>query len=358
MKLSQITLSVTVASVASFAILEAPAQAASFKIMPLGDSITRGFPKADDVEGYRGELFSLLNDHEDYKDVEIDFVGRLTNGSSEMDKDHEGWAGFTIDELTNVPEIKETTPEYKKDAYPLYQSISEALKENSPDLVLLMAGTNDLLVGDSAAKAAGELGTLIDSIKNEASVIVSSIVPFDTTGPIVSEAEADRSREFNALLPSLVAGKGENVFFADAGAQVSSLYEDGFHPALSGYETLAQGWFDGIVESKVIDEFIAANQPVVDDPVVVDNPTVEDQTEDVTDGNTGEKTEEDGEQTTGDTGSVGGEVPPVGTDGPNPGSDVTVPEPTSLIGLLAFGVLGAGATRKRKQKLSQESASA
>jgi hypothetical protein len=61
----------------------------SIRIMPLGDSITNGYPN-----GYRDDLwFKLINAHYD-----IDFVVSLSNGSG-FDANHEGYVGFKTYEI-------------------------------------------------------------------------------------------------------------------------------------------------------------------------------------------------------------------------------------------------------------------
>ena len=86
--------------------------------MPLGDSITYG----TGVEGgYRLGLWnSLLQD-----DFQVDFVGSESDGPVNIDPDHEGHPGKTIQFIR--------------------ENIRNWLNAHRPDIVLLLIGTNDIL---------------------------------------------------------------------------------------------------------------------------------------------------------------------------------------------------------------------
>ena len=76
----------------------APVSEAIIRIMPLGDSITRGFTGSTDHTGYRRELdLTLTGDG-----YPFDFVGNLVEPiglPNDFDKDHEGHSGFTDGDL-------------------------------------------------------------------------------------------------------------------------------------------------------------------------------------------------------------------------------------------------------------------
>ena len=67
-----------------------------YRIMPLGDSITRGINGSSTPGGYRDDLKNMLTD--EY--VESDFVGSLSDGSF-SDPQHEGHDGATVDYIYN-----------------------------------------------------------------------------------------------------------------------------------------------------------------------------------------------------------------------------------------------------------------
>jgi len=94
---------------------------AQIKIMPLGDSITRGFDGSTDGAGYRNDLGALLTT----EGVNFQFVGSITgdNGGN-----HQGLDGKTSGFILS--------------------NINTYLTASNPDVVLLHIGTNDLLTAD------------------------------------------------------------------------------------------------------------------------------------------------------------------------------------------------------------------
>ncbi|RYD26732.1 MAG: GDSL family lipase, partial [Verrucomicrobiaceae bacterium] len=142
-------------------ITTAAAQPPESKVMPLGDSITRGtndinYPNGSIPGGYRKELgIRLANAGLDY-----DFVGEKNdNAASGMDPDHNGNNGYRTDEiLANLP----------------------TWLAADPDVVLLKAGTNDILQDKTVASAAANLSSVIDLITTNAPhrrVYVSTVIP-------------------------------------------------------------------------------------------------------------------------------------------------------------------------------------
>ncbi len=260
-------------------------QSNPLKIMPLGDSNTRG--KGSDVAGYRDDLWMLLNDN----GFNVDFVGSATTNSPTtwdqpyaFDRNHEGHGGYAISGNTYAG------------GGDLMSNIDNWLNAATPDVILLMAGTNDFIFQNTTAQeTVNELGTLIDKIfawSSDVYVLISSIAPLAPNQGLSQEAAL-----YNDLIPGLLGGdryQQNKLSFVDNRNlfTLGDLY-DGIHFTPKGYTTLANAWFDGIVT--------AANSS---------NPTPE-------------------------------------TPGEDP--SVSIPEPTSVLGLLTFGLVGAGSLRKRRQ---------
>ena len=127
----------------------AQAQSPVPKVMPLGDSITRGtndinYPNGSIPGGYRKELGTRLGS----SGFLYDFVGEKNdNAAPGMDPDHNGNDGFRTDEiLANLP----------------------AWLAVDPDVVLLKAGTNDILQDKPVATVVANLSSLIDAITTNA----------------------------------------------------------------------------------------------------------------------------------------------------------------------------------------------
>ena len=121
-----------------------PASEAIIRIMPLGDSITRGFTGSSDQTGYRRELDLTLTG-EGYS---IDFVGSLIEPiglPNDFDKDHEGHSGFTSSEIA--------------------ANVYDYLTANPADIVLLHIGTNDIdEFGYDQDQSTANVAAILDAI--------------------------------------------------------------------------------------------------------------------------------------------------------------------------------------------------
>lgn len=202
------------------------------KIMPLGDSITAGVHAVEPTPGaYRIQLsanFSADN-------LSLNFVGSQFNGPDSLgDKDHEGHGGWTIDQITGLVN-------------------GGLLNTYQPDTILLMIGTNDTRTS-SLNEMYADLSNLIDQIiarSPNTQLLVSSIAPTDPA--IVGQTRADKTKDFNLLIPDLVSDKvdqGRKVAFVNAGGSLilNDLVSDGRHPNAQGYNKLGNAWYDALVE--------------------------------------------------------------------------------------------------------------
>lgn len=201
------------------------------KIMPLGDSITVGVTSPRAPEGsYRTKLWQLLTS----ADLNIDYVGRNSNGSAELpDHDHEGYSGIWIKDDRIKP------------GYSLYENVVESLNTYDPDLVLLHIGTNDLNGGDSDSLTAEKLDALLGRMfatKPTVHIIVALIIPRQTP--------YDDWSHYNALARMVVdsyATDGYHISTVDMNSiLVASDYADYLHPAKSGYDKMAEAWYPAI----------------------------------------------------------------------------------------------------------------
>ena len=200
------------------------------RILPLGDSITAGEQYIDPTPGaYRLQLWNnFVAD-----DLSVDFIGSQTNEDTDLDDaQHEGHPGWTIGELTAL--------------------LDEGLLTNDrPDIVLVMAGTNDILRHRRASRVIRELNQLIDRLQDElpdAQILVSSLAPIDPARK--GEQRANTVEEVNALLPELAAKQGPQVTYVDAGGllDLRDLVKDGIHPNEEGYQEIGNAWYDALVE--------------------------------------------------------------------------------------------------------------
>lgn len=196
-------------------------EAGACKILPLGDSITRGFP---DQESYRVRLFELAvaDDHE------ITFVGSRMGGpdtaaEQTFPRNHEGVDGETVNQIANrVP--------------------SPALSD-MPHIVLLHAGTNDL-TGNNANVSA-HMASLLDELIAEAPdalIVVARVIPIfymlDGVNSYNDSVEGLAEERASAGAHIIVVDQFEDFPEADL--------DDIVHPNQNGYERMAQKWYDSI----------------------------------------------------------------------------------------------------------------
>ena len=203
--------------------------------MPLGDSITAGVEFIDnrrtyDKGGYRTHLWKKLS----ATDSAFDFVGSQTDGPSDIAQKHEGHPGWKTSQLID--------------------NIKAWYRAHIPDIILLMSGTNDIVVDQNADIAYNRLENLVDilfKLNARLALIVGSIPPLEWSNsrhhlhPLVLS--------FNSRIPQLVKhhkSKGHVCYFADVCWAMEKKHLIGSHPSPSGYEKIAEVWFP--VLSRVI----------------------------------------------------------------------------------------------------------
>ena len=206
------------------------------KLMAIGDSITAGEHQVEPIPGaYRINLW----DNFVADGLNVDFVGSQSNGPTNMDPNHEGHPGWTIDEIS---------------------ALVDTLVDNGllatyrPDVVKLMIGTNDILHGDPTSTLETELSQLIDRITGElpnAHLLVSSIAPLEPAKR--GNGRANIVEEYNELIPVLVeekADQGQKITYVNGGGSLSlnDLVSDGIHPNAPGYDKLGDAFYNALVE--------------------------------------------------------------------------------------------------------------
>ena len=199
------------------------------RIMPLGDSITRGavIPAPGDVPGgYRTELWKKLT----AAGYTIQFVGEETTNPDPgklPDPHHNGYKGWTIEQI---------------DA-----KVGEWLKRANPEIVLLHIGTNDAFGKPKSEVISTRLDKLITHITSQlpqSHVIVAQII--DTKDANIR----GWIRAYNKLIPGIVAKhvkNGEHVTTVNMTEAVPLAdFIDPYHPNKAGYDRMADVWFHAI----------------------------------------------------------------------------------------------------------------
>ena len=199
------------------------------KILPLGNSITIGYPHT-----YRYELYRLLT----AEGYDFDFVGSENDNPAryegEWDQDHEGHSGWTtldIDEL-----------------------LGEWLQNYTPDIVLLHLGTNDVSAIDIGEMSLDDsemhLRSIISKLRTSngsVHVYLAQILPmlddFGDPNPRVAEwnvrVDSLGSELSNADSPITVVDMNSGFGSAD--------FDDGVHPNQSGAAKMAVRWKEALL---------------------------------------------------------------------------------------------------------------
>lgn len=229
------------------------------RILPLGDSITRGSYLTQHAHGpYQGKAIGranpkgggwrkLLQDHLRAAGVRYDFVGELNYHAygeagtvdPAFDPDHHGLAGFnnrqileggTVPTPADVLAALETTRLTVPD-------LATVLERQQPDIILLMSGANGF-----DAPARDELIRQIGR-RSSAHLFVATILP--QKPPRAGWEQVD---DYNATLPSIVSAQqaaGHRVTLVDMNHAIGAddLLPDGVHPGPEGLRKMAAAWF-------------------------------------------------------------------------------------------------------------------
>jgi uncharacterized repeat protein (TIGR02543 family) len=200
------------------------------KIMPLGDSITVGYPGN---EGYRRNLYTDLTN----SGFNVDFVGSQKNGTG-FDNDNEGHMGFQANNIRD--------------------NVYGWLVSNPADIILLHIGTNDIDTGQDVNGIINEVRSTLDNIDQwEAdhskliSVFLARII-LRSDNPSWSAI----TQQYNNALVSMAAQRtanGDHIVVVDMEHALN--YPDdliqggsypGIHPNPTGYQKMANVWYNAV----------------------------------------------------------------------------------------------------------------
>ena len=240
----------TVGSLVKPAVADAP-----LRIMALGDSITAGVSTgggASSEGGYRGMLGRMLLRN----GITAQFVGTRHDYSSAIsNREHEGWPGYVLRSFAADPGPGQ-----------LYGALTRrAMLREKPDVILLMAGTNDLIrlthrvPGYTMPNVLESMNLLLGeifSIDPRVRVIVAPVV----ASPIVSTSDLAAFNDGLAPLVASYAIKGSHITLATAMADAvprdAIHFPDAIHPSGGdGYGDVARVWLGAL-------EQVSGQQPV------------------------------------------------------------------------------------------------
>ncbi len=172
-------------------------------VLAVGDSITLGAPGS--IGGYRAALNARRPD--------LVFVGSLDNVGR-----HEGHNGKRIDQIRLL--------------------VLPVIDDFHPDIVLLLAGTNDLTLSSDVPQILAEYAAFAEELREHAAVVLVANLPFR------AGEHRDDTILFNAGLIDAFATASPGISVHDVcGALVfPDDFADGAHPNDGGYGKMTDGW--------------------------------------------------------------------------------------------------------------------
>lgn len=209
------------------------------KLMPLGDSITRGSLDTPVIFGYRDHLQVLLGVGE------YDFVGPYTDPDSDAtyDVDHNGVGGD--DTLNILARIESNLDTYMP------------TPNNTNNAVLLMIGTNDIKDGFVEATTVDNVEEIIDIIVAHDPTIkiyVATIIPstnstWNTNFTSYNSALVTRLTTLMGSNPNLHRVDMNAAFRTCNSGTYTACLADSLHPNDAGYQVIANTWYSCMTDS-------------------------------------------------------------------------------------------------------------
>lgn len=207
------------------------------KIMPLGDSITKGVYGSDypetrpdaEIAGYRLPLYIGLRN----SGYDVDFVGgeQAGNAYPNFDPDHEGHPGYRDSRVAN--------------------NVYDWLTDTPAEIILLHIGTNSLNSNP------GDVEDILDEIKRykqdnpgtQITTIVARIIDRIPSNPTTTE--------FNDNVVAMIDGRDDKdtIVVVDMENGAGIIYDfshnggdmaDDLHPFATGYEKMSHVWLDAL----------------------------------------------------------------------------------------------------------------
>jgi hypothetical protein len=217
------------------------------KIMPLGNSITfdtyTGDPRDDaDKIGYRYKLYQLLNQAEYY----FDFVGSEEAGSNYFnDDENAGFPGWRDNQLADLIE-------------------GGYLNTYPAELILLHIGTNDVTNSDYDVTDVDRLLDAVDDYEtgsgNPVLVLLAKIISRQNYSCGTHTGTITYNNNLSTMASARINGNDILIVVdmeCGAGIDYYNDMRDAVHPDQTGYDKMAQKWFnviDAVNTSPVIED--------------------------------------------------------------------------------------------------------
>jgi len=231
------------------------------KIHPLGDSITWGYTTAsaaDSPGGYREPLYRNLIVN---GGPEVEFLGANTsNPGPLLTRDnqtrHDGYPQYTLTEISNNLDANAPTGKTRGNNGGFWLTGGGVRPAIEPDIILLLAGTNDIEGGADAALIESRMDAMVAKIfalRPTTKIFLASIPPYPADA-----AKTATAAEYNRLMvlhtvPKYLS-RGFDIRFVDqyrnfiAGdVVIAALYGDTIHPNEAGYQLMGDTWAAAIL---------------------------------------------------------------------------------------------------------------
>lgn len=193
----------------------------NIRVLPLGDSITKGTGSTGLV-GYRLPLRQKIL----AQGVKVNMVGTLKNGNM-VDGHHEGHSGKLLSDIHGYWQVP---------------------MKARPNVVLIHAGTNNMDLGIDLDIAGGIMADIVDGIFKVASDVTILLAPVIWANDAKMQANTDK---FNSKIRSLIAARrkaGKKILEVPIDIKKADL-SDLKHPNDDGYEKMANAWLKAILEA-------------------------------------------------------------------------------------------------------------
>ncbi|MGM0474624.1 MAG: fibronectin type III domain-containing protein [Bacteroidota bacterium] len=231
---------------AAFISLQGHVEAQTYRILPLGNSITEGYDASGPTESERIAYRKELSDQLAGGGYNFDFVGHRNSGYDLLsDADHGGIPGTRAQYVVRL--LQEGYDE--RNSIQITPNGEPYLDVYPADIILLHIGTNDITHGEGTG--AGDVQYILNEIDaweassgTHVTVFVARIIS-RTDDPLKSTA----TTEFNDNVESMVAGRGDpHVIMVnmETGAGINYTTEmkaDGIHPTQTAYDKMGQKWY-------------------------------------------------------------------------------------------------------------------
>jgi lysophospholipase L1-like esterase len=206
------------------AIAQASCQAAPYRIMPVGDSITEG---GKTFSTYRVPLLEKLR----AAGYHVEYVGSRTSPSPLGPLQHEGYSGKNAEFLAGV--------------------VGKSFHDHPADVVLLHAGHNHFASQKPVPGIVAALESMIATFRKENPHVIVLLAQVIPSGKLPKYAYIPELNQQIAKLAARLDTPAQRVVLVNQAQgfdPIEDTISDHVHPNARGAEKMASKWFDALVK--------------------------------------------------------------------------------------------------------------